>query len=107
VARFHADLHIPASAAADPVVAGLMTGGKLLFDPGASGVLVRKVMISTDVTMRIVVGPSDQDNQRIRAGYFAGFGGAAPDTCWEGEGKIYVFHSAAGNVDVSIDGDLT
>ncbi|MGH2512942.1 MAG: hypothetical protein ACRDGQ_09665 [Candidatus Limnocylindrales bacterium] len=106
MARFHADIHILSSAPTDPVGgAGTMSGGILLFDPQGTGILVRKVMISTDTSMRIVVGPSDQDNQRIRAGYFAQNGGAAPDTCWEGVGKIFVFHPSAGNIDVAIDGE--
>lgn len=108
--RFHADLHIAASAAADPArTDGSLSGpGTLLFDAAAAGVIVRQVMISVDVAMRVAVGIADQDDQRIRAGYFAANGGAAPPVCWEGSpgAKIAVWHSAAGNVDVSIDGEL-
>lgn len=107
--RFHADLHIPSAAAADPARAdGTLTGGRLLFDPQASGVLVTRLRISTDTAMRVCVGLSDQDSQRIMAGYFAANGGAAPDTCFEGPsgGRLYVFHGAAGSVDVAIEGEL-
>jgi hypothetical protein len=109
VSRFHADLHVLSGAAADPVGGnGLMTGGTLLFNANQTKAVVRKLMVSTDTAMRIVIGMSDADGQRIRAGYFAGNGGAAPDVCVEvpDGGKVYLFHSAAGNVDVSIDGDL-
>lgn len=109
--RFHADLHIAAVAAADPARAdGTLTGGAVLFDPdpAGNGVLVTRVMISTDVAMRVCVGLADVNSQRIRAAYFAANGGAAPDTCWVGPpgGTILIFHGAQGNVDVSIDGEL-
>jgi hypothetical protein len=107
--RFHADLHIAAAAAADPARAdGTLTGGVELFDPAGDGVLVCRLMVSTDVAMRVCVGLADTDSQRIRAAYFAANGGAAPDTCWEGRpgGRILIFHGAQGNVDVSIDGEL-
>jgi len=108
-ARFHADLHIPASAAADAARAdGTLNGGTLLYDSHGEGLLITRVMISTDVAMRICVGITDQDSRRVRAGYFAANGGAAPDTCWQGSpgSNVLVFHAAQGNVDVSIDGEL-
>lgn len=108
--RFHADLHIAAAAAADPANAdGTLAGaGTPLFEAGADRLLIRQVMISTDTAMRIAVGTADAGDQRVRAGYFAANGGAAPEVCWEGQAgsKIAVWHSAAGNVDVSIDGEL-
>lgn len=106
--RFHADLHIAAAAAADPARAdGTLTGGTPLYLPDG-GVLITRLMISTDTAMRICVGASDLDSQRARAGYFAANGGAAPDVCWAGSAGvgILVFHGAQGNVDVSIDGEL-
>jgi hypothetical protein len=107
--RFHADLHIAAAAAADPARAdGTLQGGTLLYDPAGDGLLITRVMISTDAAMRVAVGMADQDSRRVRAGYFAANGGAAPDACWQGPpgGKLYVFRGAQGNVDVSIDGEL-
>jgi hypothetical protein len=107
--RFHADLHIAAAAAADPARAdGTLTGGTLLYDPAGNGVRVCQVMISVGAAMRVAVGLSDTDNQRLRAGSFGANGGAAPGACWEGPpgGKLLVFHSAQGAVDVSIDGEL-
>ena len=107
--RFHADLHIPAATAADPARAdGTLTGGVLLYNPSGSGVMITRLRVSTDTAMRICVGLSDQDSQRVMAGYFAANGGAAPDTCFEGAagGRVFVFHSAQGNVDVAIDGEL-
>ena len=107
--RFHADLHIAAATAADPARAdGTLTGGILLFDPRGSGVLVTRLRVSTDTAMRVCVGLSDQDSQRVMGAYFAGNGGAAPDTCMEMPpgGRIFVFHGAQGNVDVAIDGEL-
>ena len=107
--RFHADLHIPAATAADPARAdGTLTGGTLLYDPRGSGVLVTRLRVSTDTAMRVCVGLADQDSQRVMAGYFAANGGAAPDTCVEAPpgGRLMVFHSAQGNVDVAIDGEL-
>lgn len=97
--RFHADLSIPASQAVNPV-------GTLLFDPLASSWTVTHLTISTDTAMRIVVGVDDAAGQRIRAGTFAANGGMAPTICVPGFGRIYVFQSAAGVVDVSIDGIL-
>jgi hypothetical protein len=107
--RFHADLHVPAAAAADAANAdGTLRGGILLYDPRGDGVLLTRLRVSTDTAMRVCVGLADQDSQRIMAGYFAANGGAAPDTCMETPpgGKLYVFHGAQGNVDVSIDGEL-
>ncbi len=107
--RFHADLHIPAAVAADPARAdGTLQGGTLLYDPRGDGVLVTRMRVSTDTAMRVCVGLADQDSQRVMGGYFAANGGAAPDACVETPpgGKLWVFHGAQGNVDVSIDGEL-
>ena len=109
-ARFHADLHITAAATADPARAdGTLTGGTLLYDTRGDAALVTRVRLSTDTAMRVCVGTADQDTQRIMGAYFAANGGAAPDVCVDVPpgGKILVFHSATGNVDVSIDGELT
>ncbi len=108
--RFHADVHIPATVAADPAKAdGTLGGpGQVLFSSGVSGIVVRELMVSTDTACRIAVGTADQDDRRIRAGYFGANGGAAPSVCWEGPpGTVLaIWRSAAGNVDVSIDGEL-
>lgn len=108
--RFHADIHIPAAVAADPIRAdGSLSGsGQPLFDAGAYGVIIRELMISTDTAGRIAVGAADQEDQRIRAGYFSANGGAAPSVCWEGSPgvKLAVWRSFTGNVDISIDGEL-
>jgi hypothetical protein len=107
--RFHADLHIPAATAADPARSdGTLQGGTLLYDPRGDGVLVTRLRVSTDTAMRVCVGLADQDSQRVMGAYFASNGGAAPDTCFEAPpgGRLYVFHGAAGNLDVAIEGEL-
>lgn len=111
-APYHADLHIPAGTAADPARPdGTMSGpGTALVEAGPqTRIKVTHLMISTDAAARIVVGTADLDGQRIRAGSFAGNGGAAPTCCWEGPagGVIAIWRNAAGAaVDISIDFEL-
>lgn len=100
---FHADLSIPSSQAA---------GATLLFDPkpnapgDAPGVCVRKLSISTDTAMRIVIGTADQNGFRIRAGWFGANGGMTPEVLWTdfSQAKIYIFTSLSGNLEIAIEG---
>lgn len=107
--RFHADIHVPSSAAADAANAdGTLRGGVLLYDPRGGGALITHLRIATDQAARICVGLADQDSQRIMAAPFAANGGVATAVCFEVPpgGRLYVLRSAQANVDVAIDGQL-